>query len=207
MKHMVNETNDGGKHMKKSFVVGIAGGSGSGKTTFCNELVQSLGELKVKELHIDSYFKSEQQRPYVKAPFKESMYRDDNDPLATDLPKVPIDLYKAIESNSYDVIIVEGLWTLWDKNIYNQLDLKLFIDCDSDERLVRRIKRNMKWGLTLDEITNFYLDMVRYRHDEYIEPTKWRADFILNGSIHSEKAMKIITDYIKKACDLQASVE
>jgi uridine kinase len=59
----------------------------------------------------------------------------------------------------------------------------------------------MQWGLTFDQISEVYLDLVRYRHDEYVEPSKWRADFILNGSIPSEKALLMITDFIKNSCE------
>ena len=88
--------------------------------------------------------------------------------------------------------------TLQDTDILNQLDLKLFVDCRPEERVVRRIKRNMKWGETLDEITDVYLDLVRYRHDEYIEPTRWRADFVLNGSNPSELTLAMIVSWVNK---------
>jgi uridine kinase len=96
------------------------------------------------------------------------------------------------------VVVVEGLMTLQDADILNQLDLKLFVDCRPEERVVRRIKRNMKWGETLDEITDVYLDLVRYRHDEYIEPTRWRADFVLNGSNPSELTLAMIVSWVNK---------
>lgn len=184
--------------MKKTYVVGIAGGSASGKSTFSDALEKALSGLKVKAIHMDSYFKPEHERPYSEAPISGVMYVDDNHPLTMDLPRLFIDLTEAIESNLHEVIIVEGLLTLWDKNIYSKLDLKLFVDCKPDERIVRRLKRNMKWGLTFDEISNVYLDLVRYRHDEYAEPSKWRADFILNGSVQSEKALLIISDFIHR---------
>ncbi len=185
--------------MKKTFVVGIAGGSASGKTTFCNKLRKSIIDLKLNVIHMDSYFKKEEDRPYSEAPITGIMYVDDNHPLTMDLPKLKLDLNKAIESNMYDVVIVEGLLTLWDKEIYDKLDLKIFIDCKCDERIVRRLKRNMEWGLPFDEIANVYLDMVRYRHDEYVEPSKWRADLILNGSVLSKRALNIVSEYIKQS--------
>jgi uridine kinase len=98
--------------------------------------------------------------------------------------------------NSYDVVIVEGLLTLWDDNICELLDLKLFVDCKSDERIVRRIKRNIQWGQTFDQITEVYLDMVRFRHEEYVEPSKWRADIIINGSKFSDITIAIIREHI-----------
>ena len=188
--------------MKKTFVVGIAGGSASGKSTFSDTLEKSLDKLNVFVMHMDSYFKPVNARslPYVEAPISGIMYADDNDPLNIDLPKFAVDLERIAASGEHDAIITEGLFTLWDKNIYSQLDLKLFIDCKPDERIVRRLRRNMAWGLSFDEISNVYLDMVRFRHEEYVEPSKWRADVILNGSHSSELALKMIAEHIINKC-------
>lgn len=185
--------------MNKPFFVGIAGGSASGKSTFCNILEKELSELKLKVFHMDDYFKPKNERPYSEAPIVGTMYIDDNHPETIDLLKLKLDLSNAL-NNNYDVVIIEGLLTLWDKELYSKLDLKLFIDCRPDERIVRRLKRNMEWGLTFDEISNVYLDMVRYRHDEYVEPTKWKADLIVNGSNISDMSIKAITQLIKDSC-------
>ncbi|MDF2543126.1 MAG: phosphoribulokinase / Uridine kinase family protein [Herbinix sp.] len=187
--------------MKKPFVVGIAGGSASGKSTLSYELEKKLESYTLKTFHMDEYFKKREDRPYSEAPIVKKMYVDDNHPLTMDLPQLEHDLSKAMEQD-YDIIIIEGLLTLWDNAIYEKLDLKLFVDCKSDERIVRRLRRNMTYGLTFDEISGVYLDMVRYRHDEYVEPTKWKADFILNGSIPSSKATEVLIGYITSCCDL-----
>ena len=97
------------------------------------------------------------------------------------------------------MVIIEGLLTLWDQEIAEQLDLRLFVDCRPDERIVRRLRRNMGWGLAFDEIANVYLDLVRYRHDEYVEPSKWHADLIINGSAPSETALRLIADSVRTA--------
>jgi len=183
--------------MKKPYIIGIAGGTASGKSTFSDLLEKSLEKIKVKVIHMDHYFKSEQEKAHPKAFVTGKIYTDDNHPLSINLPKLKDDLAEIAKKNAYDVIIVEGLFTLYDDNICDMLDLKLFVDCRADERIVRRLKRNMKWGLSFDEIADVYLDMVRYRHDEYVEKSKWRADFILNGSNPSEQALKIISDYVK----------
>lgn len=183
--------------MKKVYVIGIAGGSASGKSTFCDTLEKSLEGLKVKAIHMDSYFKPENRRPYSEAPVTGAMYVDDNHPETMDLPRLANDLRQMINENIYDVAIVEGLLTLYDKEIYRMLDLKLFVDCRPDERIVRRLKRNMQWGLSFDEISGVYLDLVRYRHDEYVETSKWKSDFILNGSSPSNQTLSIISSYVK----------
>lgn len=186
--------------MTKPFIVGIAGGSASGKSTFCDILEKELKDIKLTVLHMDDYYKPEKERPFVKAPINEKMYMDDNQPATVDLAKMKLDL-ELILTKDYELVIIEGLLTLWDKDIYSKLDLKLFIDCKADERIVRRIKRNTQWGLSFDEITNVYLDMVRYRHDEYVENTKWKADIILNGSSISNQAVNVIKTYINKSCN------
>ncbi|MCL1858977.1 MAG: hypothetical protein FWF92_07050 [Oscillospiraceae bacterium] len=183
--------------MKKAYLIGIAGGSASGKSTFTDLLEKNLDTLKVKIIHMDSYFKSDKSRPHSKAPITKKIYIDDNHPDSFDLLQLKKDLIAEINKNIYDVIIAEGLLTLFDYNICDMMDLKLFVECRADERIVRRLKRNMEWGLTFDEIADVYLDMVRYRHDEYVETSKWKADFILNGSAPSETALKIICEFIK----------
>lgn len=185
--------------MKKPFFVGIAGGSASGKSTFCNTLEDQLSKYKIKVFHMDDYFKPEEMRPYVEAPITGKMYVDDNHPETMDLSRLKSDAFAVLEED-YDVVIIEGLLTLWDKEIYSRLDLKLYVDCRCDERIVRRLRRNMGWGLTFDEISGVYLDMVRYRHDEYVEPTKWKADIILNGSSPSKQAVSAIVWFIEKSC-------
>ncbi len=183
--------------MKKPYVVGIAGGSASGKSTFANALEAALPGVSLLTLHMDAYFKPAEQRPYSTAPVSGKQYVDDNHPLTMDLPRLAADLENAISRGPYEVIVVEGLLTLWDDAICGQLDLKLFVECRADERIVRRINRNMKRGQTFDQIAAVYLDLVRYRHDEYVEASKWRADMILNGSNPSEKTLEILARHIK----------
>jgi uridine kinase len=181
--------------MEKSYLIGVAGGTASGKSAFCEKLEKELDKLEIKVFHIDEYFKPESQRPYTKAFITRKKYIDDNHPLTMDLDKLKNDIRHSLKNN-YDVIIIEGLLTLWDDDIYELLDLKLFVDCKSDERIVRRIKRNTQWGQPFDQITDVYLDMVRFRHEEYVEPSKWRADIIINGSRFSDIAISIIKEHI-----------
>jgi len=182
----------------KPYVIGIAGGSAGGKTTFAEALCNALGNRHVHILHMDSYFKPDKQRPQSRSPITGKVYTDDNHPLTMDLPKLAGDLAKLIAECKHRVIIVEGLLTLHDPAIYEQLDLKLFVDCRADERIVRRLRRNMNYGQNFEQISDVYLDLVRYRHDEFVEPSKWRADFILNGSTPSDTALELIANYVKE---------
>ena len=183
--------------IKRPYVIGIAGGSASGKTTFTQQLEKALEGLSMQTFHMDAYFKPKEARPYTKAHVTGEMYIDDNHPETADLPKLREDLAKAIADAASDIIIVEGLLVLHDDGIFEHLDLNLFIDCRPDERIVRRLRRNMARGLPFDEISSVYLDMVRYRHDQYVEPSKWRADLIINGSSFSLTALNLLTEAIR----------
>ena len=101
-----------------------------------------------------------------------------------------------IERNKFDLIIVEGTMILYDNKILNTLDLKIYIDTRADERAVRYINAYSKYH-GHDFIMNSYLDLVRYRMDEYVEPTKNNADLIVNGSLSLKKALEVIKIYLQ----------
>jgi len=192
--------------MKTPYIIGITGCAASGKSTFAKNLYELLGGEKVLLINMDSYFLPEVELPRAKAPITEVEYPDYNQPISQDLPKLKQDLNKLITTNEHKIIIIEGLWTLYDEHIRNLLHLKLFVDCLPDERAIRRLKRyhtgvNGPGIYPVDEIfgkmSDMYLDLVRYRQAELIEPTKWHADFIINGSNPSRKSLKIITNHIK----------
>jgi len=71
--------------------------------------------------------------------------------------------------------------TLQDEEVRSRLDLKIFLDVQADERIVRRLKRNLDRGMPFEDIARFYLDSVRHRHHEFVEPSRWHADIVLNG--------------------------
>ena len=185
--------------MSKPYVVGIAGGSASGKSTLCERLLQALEGRKATAFHMDQYFKPGDERPMATAPITKKTYRDDNHPTTVNLPQMRQDIRAAITAAEAEIIIIEGLLTLHDEEICRMLDLKLYIECRPDERIVRRLRRNMARGLAFDEIAEVYLDMVRYRHDEYVEPSKWKADLIVNGSGFSEVGLGVIVGAITAA--------
>lgn len=183
--------------MKKAYIVGISGESASGKSTITDCLKEKLTELKVKLIHMDDYYKEELQRPVILGLLDGKQYVDDNHPDCLNLDKFYSDLEKTI-SEDWDVILIEGIFTLWDKKILPLLDLRIFVDCDSDERLVRRIKRHNSIGQSFDEITQRYIQAVQPRQKEYVEPTKWKADIILNGFQMPSLGIEIILTWIYK---------
>lgn len=182
--------------IKKSFVIGVAGASGSGKSTFTDCLKNFLSDYRVEVIHMDDYYKPESELPVMRGISDGKEYTDYNCPEALLLDKIYNDLQNAID-NSCDVIIVEGLFALWDKKIYEQADLKIFIDCDSDEELIRRIKRNLSYGQRIEDITRRYVQVVQPRQRQYVQPTKWKADFIVNGLSPSSIVYEMIVNRIK----------
>lgn len=174
------------------FVIGIAGGTCSGKSTLSEKLALYYGD-SCRIIHMDSYFR----RPFINtiAPITGIEYVEHNHPDALLLDDLYRDFNDAIENGEQKVLIIEGLFALYLPEIRNRLDLKIFVDLDSDERLVRRIKRFSEKGQSFDEITSRYIDTVRFRHNELIEPTRWHADMVVNG-IFGEKTVRIITTYV-----------
>jgi uridine kinase len=181
--------------MKKPFVIGIAGGTQSGKSTFTKALQNALQDIKIKTFHIDKYHKPQNERPLAEAPVTKKVYTDSNQLDSFNLPQLRIDLKNEIDSNVVDLIIVEGVFILYDMEILNALDLKLYVETRADERALRYVERYSK-NQGYDFILNSYLDLVRYRMDEYVEPTKWRADMILNGSMQSEHSVEMVKAYL-----------
>ena len=146
--------------MRKAYAIGISGATGSGKSTFSDTLKKHLSDYKVKVIHMDEYYKEESQRPKIEGIGDGKEYIDDNHPMALELEQCYMDMQKAINMD-YDIVMVEGIFAFWDKRIFDVLDLKIFIDCDSDERLVRRILRNLSFGQKLEEITGRYVQAVQ----------------------------------------------
>lgn len=176
-------------------IIGIAGGSCSGKTTFSTALEAELCELSPRVFHLDQYFLPLEERPHTTGFANGKDYRDDNSPASFGLERLHHDLETAIQSD-VAVIIVEGILALWDEEIYSKLDLRLYVDCPDEERVCRRIRRHLSWGQEFEEITDRYLNAVRPRFAQYVEPCKWRADLILNGSFPSDTALKMISSQI-----------
>jgi uridine kinase len=177
-------------------IIGIAGGSASGKTTIARLLAEALPSLRVETVHMDAYFLP--TKPRTAAPITGVVYDDYNLPESFDLPRLLDDLDQLRSAaDGPQVIIVEGLLTLHSPDLRARLHLRIFVDLPSDERIVRRLKRNMARGLSFDEIAAYYLDSVRYRHQEYVEPSRWHADIVLNGSNTSPRGIELIADWIR----------
>lgn len=182
--------------MTRPLLIGIAGGSASGKTTLCQALCESLQGLRVHVIHMDTYFKP--IKPRTKAPFTGIMWDDYNQPHSFDLEA----LYRDVEALRTaapppDVVLIEGLLTLQDDILRAKLDLCIFVDAPPDARIVRRLRRNMARGLAFDEIASYYLESVRWRHQEYVEPSRWHADLVYNGLYPSATGLDVLATWIR----------
>lgn len=178
------------------YVIGIAGGTCSGKSTLAEKLKDRFGEYCTL-IHMDSYYR----RPFgtTVAPVSGKVYVEHNHPSALELDRMYGDVDTAVKSGA-GVVIVEGLFALEQERLRNMCDLKIFVDLDSDERLVRRIRRFTEFGQSFDEITDRYVDTVRFRHAELVEPSRWHADMVVNGNA-GDLPVDIIETYVRKMTD------
>ena len=182
----------------KMTIIGIAGGTGSGKSTFTNRLKAYFGD-RITVMYHDNYY-----RPHDDLPFEErqKINYDHPDSLETDLLIEHLKALregKAIDCPTYDfahhtrakkivrvepsrVIIVEGILILQDPRLRDLFDIKIFVEADADERILRRVARDIRErGRSLESVINQYLTTVKPMHYLYVEPTKTFADLILNS--------------------------
>lgn len=197
-------------------IIGIAGGTGSGKTTVVKKIVESLPAGEVVLLPQDSYYKDSSNVPVA-----ERQNINFDHPNAFDWPLLyeHIALLKSgqsIEQPTYsyltctrqpetihieprDVIIIEGILALCDEKIRELMDLKIFVDADSDERLIRVIQRDMsERGRTAEEVMARYTRVLKPMHLQFIEPTKRYADLIIPEGGSNQIAIQILTMFIEK---------
>lgn len=200
-------------------IIGIAGGTGSGKTTVVRRIIESLSENEVAVLPLDSYYKDSSH-----VPVEERQNINFDHPSAFDwdlLPKHISMLRKgeAIEQPVYSyltctrqketvhveprkVIIIEGILALSDRRLCKQMDLRIFVDADPDERLIRVIQRDViERGRTAEAVMERYVRVLKPMHLEFIEPAKRIADLIVPQGGHNEKAIEILKMYIERIVD------
>ncbi|MCZ8520312.1 MULTISPECIES: uridine kinase family protein [Paenibacillus] len=178
---------------RRPLTIGIAGGTGSGKTTLSHVLAQGLDGYTVKVIHMDKYY--HERRPVTAAAFSGKTYEDYNDPLAVNIDRVLEDLQHA--DTGEDVVIVEGFLAFHYPQLRERMDYKVYMDCQSDERLARRLGKFSGERYSAEEVVREYLDLVRYRHDLYVEPTRWYADLVLNGSWKEQKGSRMLLEWIQ----------
>ncbi len=177
--------------MKSAFVIGIGGGSAAGKTTVAEELKKRLAPRRVMLLNQDKYYLKLEQLPRHHDPTDSHIWPDYNHPDSFDFPRLRQEVLDARDGET-DVVIVEGILVLYDSELRALMDLKLFVAAEPDERIVRRIRRNVARGYNLKEVCDFYLDSVRYRHLEFCEPTRSHADVVIPGGCHEKAPAQVM---------------
>lgn len=182
-------------------VIGVAGGTGSGKSTFTNRLKTEFGD-SITIVYQDNYYKCRDGIPFEE---RKRINYDHPDALETDLLVKHIQKLKdghAVDCPVYDysqhnrsnktirieprkVIIVEGIHVLQDEALRNLLDIKVYVEADADERIMRRAIRDMKErGRDLESIFEQYVTTVKPMHYMYVEPTKAMADIVINSGMN-----------------------
>lgn len=204
---------------RRPIVIGVAGGSGSGKSSVSKRLLEHFSGLSVMLLQQDFYYKDQSHLA-----FEERLTTNYDHPLAFDQ-----DLYlqhlmdllegKSIEKPVYDyaqhtrshetiieqprdVIILEGILILEDERLRDLMDIKVYVDTDDDVRLARRIVRDINdRGRTVDSVVNQYLDVVKPMHHQFIEPTKRYADIIVPEGGYNQVAIDLLATKIAAILD------
>lgn len=197
-----------------TMVIGIAGGTGSGKTTLTVRLKEKFGE-DVSVLYHDNYYKSHSDMP-----FEERKKLNYDHPDAFDTQRMVEDLQalcrgETIQSPTYDytihdrsevtvevrptkVVIVEGILIFENQALRDLMDIKIFVDTDADVRILRRIMRDVKErGRSLDSVVNQYLTTVKPMHEQFVEPSKRYADIVVLEGGHNLVALDMIIQRVK----------
>lgn len=199
----------------KRFLIGIAGGTGSGKTTVALNIKDKIGE-EILILDMDSYYKD-----HSNIPFEERLKINYDHPDTFDTPLLKEHLEKLLKGEEIKkpiysfvdyvrlkdfelvkpqrIIILEGLFALFFEDLRKLMDIKIYVDTDSDIRLIRRILRDTKdRGRTLESVIKQYTEVVRPMHIQFVEPTKRFADIIIPEGGYNIVAIDIVVSKIKE---------
>jgi uridine kinase len=201
--------------MPSSFVIGVAGGSGSGKTTVVRRIVDSLGPEQVTLLDHDRYYRS---RNDLRLEERAALNYDHPDALETDLMVAHVRALKAgqpINAPQYDftrharlsetetfqprrALIVEGILVFTDAALRDLMDIKVFVDTDSDTRFIRRLQRDVaERGRTMESVIEQYQHTVKPMHLEFVEPSKRYADVIIPLGGHNTVAVDLLLTMLR----------
>ena len=210
--------------MEKILVIGIAGGTGSGKTTLMKNLIARFGEV-VTVLSHDNYYRRHDDLTYEE---RSQLNYDEPAAMETELMVQHLDalrhwqeidcpVYAFSAHNRSDetirvvprkVIIVEGILIFADEALRDLMDIKIFVDTDADVRLCRRIKRDVnKRGRTLESVLTQYQTTVKPMHEKYVEPSKKYADLVVPEGGKNFVALDMIMDRIQRHLNEQGDAE
>lgn len=197
------------------YIIGIAGGTGSGKTTVVNKIMKALEGESVAVIPQDSYYND---NTHLTMEERRLINYDHPDAFDWDLMHQQISALRmgqSIEQPTYDyitsnrmaetihidpckVIIIEGIMALYHSSLRELMDLKIFVDTDDDVRLIRNIRRDtVERGRTPEMVIERYLKVLKPMHEQFIEPTKRHADIIIPEGGSNSQAIDVIKSYIK----------
>lgn len=199
-----------------TILLGIAGGTGSGKTTLADKLIDSFGDDEVSVLRHDNYYKRHDEMDYDE---RSKLNYDHPDAFDTELLCEHIRLLKAgkcIEMPVYDytvhnrsdktiivkpapVILLEGILIFAEESLCELMDIKVFVDTDADVRILRRIIRDVKEReRSLDSVIDQYLTTVKPMHEQFVEPSKRHADIIIPEGGKNVVALEMLIERVRK---------
>lgn len=199
-----------------TILIGIAGGTGSGKTTLADKLVENFGSDEVSILRHDNYYKRHDEMTYDE---RSKLNYDHPDAFDTELLCQHIQMLKegkVIEMPVYDytihnrsnevvvvepapVIVLEGILIFAEQTLCDLMDIKVFVDTDADVRILRRILRDVKErGRSLDSVISQYLTTVKPMHEQFVEPSKRRADIIIPEGGENLVALQMLIERVHK---------
>ena len=200
--------------MQKTTVIGIAGGTGSGKTTVVKKIAEALPPHYVAVVPLDSYYNdtsemTDEERHAINFDHPDAFdwklltkhVNDLRNGVAIEQPTYSYLLCNRLKETIHvepkPVIIIEGIMTLLNKKLRDIMDLKIFVDTDPDERLIRNIQRDtIDRGRTVSMVVDRYLEVLKPMHEQFIEPTKRYADLIIPQGGENEKGIGILCRYI-----------
>jgi uridine kinase len=197
-------------------LIGIGGGTGSGKTTVARRIAQSLGEEKCAILPMDNYYRD---MSHLRIEERRLLNYDHPDVIEYRLLVEHLQRLlrgETVQIPTYDfvtytrrpetvnfapkkVVLVEGIFALYYEELRRLYELSLYVDAESDIRFIRRLMRDMnERGRSVESVVNQYLSTVKPMHDAYVEPTKRYADIVVPKGGHNDRAIEVVVNYITK---------
>jgi len=198
----------------ETMTIGIAGGTGSGKTTITRKIMRRFGG-DVSVIYHDNYYKAHDELPYEE---RCKLNYDHPNAFDTELllqhiralkqgESIDCPVYdysihnrsdKTVRINPAKVLVIEGILIFADKRLCDEMDIKIFVDTDADVRILRRIVRDVRdRARSLESVIDQYLTTVKPMHEQFVEPSKRNADIIIPEGGHNEVALSMVLERIK----------